>query len=475
MPESQGERAALVESLRQTQSLVCDKLYAHYKVKVLPRPFRLDQSVTPRYVRFPLDLVEGETLERLVKRESEISLMIGKPGCSVYRDDTDGAIWVSFPRRGAHYVKLLDYIDGLPGSDYKTALGAAVPRPEMPDETQPTPLFAALGVDLNGIPAMIDLASNRNPHILITGVSGSGKTMTQRCMAASIMALSRPSEVSLAFFDFRDNFNVFAPSAGGPFYKHVLHPAISDVREMTRYLAWLVQQMREREARRVQRPRIVLMVDELSSFLVHGGNIVEAYLMDITRRGRQTGIHLVLASHGGDKDNLGKLGSLLKFRVTLSQARASDSYVATTHGGANAHRLTPGGDMLIGPTGVRAQGFYVSNTDIRTILRHHEIGRPRVLGPQRADGLAKVLVSTNSAPQQVVVGRPKSDFVDSEIAAVLAYRAQHGVWPSSTAVSRGIAGQRMGIPRAKRLIEAAAEHEAQGSASGPTEGQDGQE
>ena len=48
------------ESVRNLQLLVVDVLRNDYNVRVLPRDFAPYQCVTPRYMRFPLELVSGE-------------------------------------------------------------------------------------------------------------------------------------------------------------------------------------------------------------------------------------------------------------------------------------------------------------------------------------------------------------------------------------------------------------------------------
>jgi hypothetical protein len=101
------------------------------------------------------------------------------------------------------------------------------------------PLSVALGVDIAGAPAMVDLS--KMPHLLVSGSTGSGKSVTLNGMIASILMRARPDQVRMLLIDpKRVELGVYE---GAP---HLLAPVVTDPRRAADAVAWCVKEMEQR-------------------------------------------------------------------------------------------------------------------------------------------------------------------------------------------------------------------------------------
>ncbi|GAA2106216.1 FtsK/SpoIIIE domain-containing protein [Streptomyces synnematoformans] len=174
-------------------------------------------------------------------------------------------------------------------------------------------LSAPVGESL-GVPVFIDLARD-GPHALVAGTTGSGKTEFLRTWIASMAAAHPPDEVSFLLVDYKGG-SAFADCARLPHTVDVL--ADLDGYAAERTLAGLAAELRRREyvmtraqvpdvgayaelyAARDPRapeplPRVVIVVDEIASLTRELPGFVSG-LVDLARRSRSLGVHLVLAT-----------------------------------------------------------------------------------------------------------------------------------------------------------------------------------
>lgn len=413
------------ERVSALQRMVTDTLFREYKVRVLPRQFEPRECITPRYIRFPLDLAVGERLKSLTDRNEEIAILAGKSHCDIYTDE-QGVIWCAFPRKKASTVNAYEYLVAMP------------PKPRG---------YAALGLDTKGQPIALDLlGSSEHPHLLTTGTSGAGKTVNQKVMLASMAYWTRPSYVNFIILDVKggESFSVFGDASADERLIHMMHPVVYDPGEMRRVLWWVVKEIERRQRERMTLPHIVVITDELADVIRVAGQDAHDACKVILDRGRSANVHLMVATSRPDKDSIGKLGGLLKFRISFSTVRASDAFLTTNQSGSGAHHLGMGGDMLIGERGVRAQGFMISDHDVRKLLapHFHATRRELTFEPVRV-------------PDPPTPGRPVAEPKDEELELLRAYYAQHARWPTPSALSRGLLGKGMGVSRAHRLLDKA--------------------
>ncbi|MDH7487513.1 MAG: DNA translocase FtsK, partial [Anaerolineae bacterium] len=119
--------------------------------------------VHPRYVRYQMTTPPGTRLAQVTGLSEEIALALSAPSVRVYR--RDGAIQVEVPRREQKAVYLLPLCE-------------RVGR-EMPPHT------CLLGLDEDGVPLLLRLCNDVS-HVLITGMTGCGKTNLLKAMALTL-------------------------------------------------------------------------------------------------------------------------------------------------------------------------------------------------------------------------------------------------------------------------------------------------
>lgn len=322
-------------------------------------------TVTPRFIRFRL-VADGSTrVNKITALADEIAMELEKREARVYRDG--GAIQVEVPRSQPESVRLLPLCDRL--------------------NTAP-PITAVLGLEQDGTPLLLRLPAPDVAHVLVAGTTGSGKTALARTLLTSLAMYNRQSQVQLVLIDPKGRG--FGPLASLP---HTLGRVASTPEEALDRLAWLVEEMEHRDQEGINRPALVVGIDELADLLMTGGSRAEALLTRLSQRGREAGIHLVGCTQ---KPSAQVMGGTMKanFPVRLVGAVASreEARYATGINDSGAEKLDGKGDFLLITKGesVRFQAAWLGPEDldsVRRVLRDGIRGERRWSGspPQPAD------------------------------------------------------------------------------------------
>lgn len=300
-------------------------------------------QVSPRFIRFQLTTALGTRVSQVTRLSEEIALRLGAPSARVYRHN--GAIQVEVPRTRPSGVRLWPLCRRL----------GAVPT-----------CSALLGVDEEGTPLLLRLVSPEVVHVLLAGMTGSGKTALLRTMLASLALFNRQRALQLVLIDPKGRG--LAPLAGLP---HVLGRLATTVAEGMETLHWLVAEMERRDRERISQPVLVVAVDELAELLSVGGRPAETALVRLAQRGREAGIHLLCATQ---KPAASVVSGLLKanfpLRLVGSVASAEDARVAAGVAGSGAEKLLGRGDFLLVGRGeiIRFQAAYASEQELAHLV-----------------------------------------------------------------------------------------------------------
>ncbi len=231
------------------------------------------------------------------------------------------------------------------------------------------------GIDFDGRPRFVDL--NENPHILVGGTTGSGKTEWLRSAIASLAATNTPQTLRLMLID--PKRNAFADLKGSPFLCEpvgLLYPPDDDV---IRALLEMVQEMERRYLlfekehadhlpEYVSRtgeslPRIVSVCDEFADLVMTSRRTreeLETTVMRLGQKARAAGIHLILATQRPSRTVVtGVLKANLPCRVALRVTEALESRIILDRRGAE--NLLGRGDLLLSTGGdpVRLQSPFL--------------------------------------------------------------------------------------------------------------------
>ncbi len=242
-------------------------------------------------------------------------------------------------------------------------------------------LALALGEDVSGQPIVIDLGLM--PHLLISGATGSGKSVCMNAIICCLLFNNTPDDLQMLMVDPK-----MVELVGYNGIPHLLTPVVVDIEQVVGALAWVTRQMDDRYKtfnemgvrnleeynRRVSRlknkdplPVLVVFVDELADLMMVAPDEVERSLCRLAQMGRATGIHLVVATQRPSTDVVtGLIKANFPARISFAVTSQTDSRVILDQGGAE--NLLGRGDMLfLSPrqaAPIRLQGCFVSDREI---------------------------------------------------------------------------------------------------------------
>jgi S-DNA-T family DNA segregation ATPase FtsK/SpoIIIE len=278
----------------------------------------------------------------------------------------------------------------------------------------PGRLNLALGKDISGTPAVVDLA--RMPHLLIAGTTGSGKSVAINTMILSLLYRLTPDECRLIMID--PKMLELSVYDGIP---HLLCPVVTEPSKAIVALKWAVKEMERRyramsqlgvrnisgynarvaEARekgeqltrRVQTgfdaetgkpmfedqplpldalPFIVVVVDEMADLMLVAGKDIEAAVQRLAQMARAAGIHILMATQRPSVDVItGTIKANFPTRISFQVTSKIDS--RTILGEQGAEQLLGQGDMLYMAGGgriSRVHGPFVSDAEVEKVVAH---------------------------------------------------------------------------------------------------------
>jgi S-DNA-T family DNA segregation ATPase FtsK/SpoIIIE len=258
-----------------------------------------------------------------------------------------------------------------------------------------SPLTVWLGKDIAGKAIGTDLA--KQPHVLVAGTTGSGKSGCVNAMLSSILLRATPNEVRLVLIDPKQvelNHYEHLP--------HLLTPVVTSPRLAANVLSNLIKEMeqryavmskvrarnlielnkiREREGE-ARLPYILCVIDELADLMMVAPGEVEDAIIRLAQKSRAVGIHLLLATQRPSADIItGMIKANVPARIAFAVSSQTDSRVILDQNGAES--LLGQGDMLFRPASesrpARIQGAFISEAEIEKITDHWRLqGEPEL-------------------------------------------------------------------------------------------------
>src|SRR5216117_2577111 len=305
----------------------------------------------------------------------------------------------------------------------KAAVGIEVPNPmprmvhvreliESPQYPGNRVLPVALGKDLEGEPVVADLT--KMPHLLIAGVTGSGKSVCINTIITSLIYTHPPERLKLLMVDPK----MVELSMYGAL-PHLGHDVVTSNRRAASALNWAVKEMERRYRllhanharniadfnRKVEQkkskslkgpsevpaapagpqkelpldaeysggvlPYVVLIIDELADLMLTVQGEIETPLATLAQKARAIGIHLVLATQ---RPSVNVITGLIKAnfpcRIAFRVSAKVDSRTILDQNGAET--LLGNGDMLFLPPGkselLRVQGAFISTDETERLM-----------------------------------------------------------------------------------------------------------
>jgi S-DNA-T family DNA segregation ATPase FtsK/SpoIIIE len=405
--------------------------------------FGVDASVVgtvagPHVTRYELRLAPGIKMSKI----------------STLKDDLAYAL-------AATDVRILAPIPG------KTAVGVEVPNANrktvhLGDVYQEapkgwSPLTVWLGKDIAGKAIGTDLA--KQPHVLVAGTTGSGKSGCVNAMLSSILMRATPNEVKLVLVDPKQvELNHYES------IPHLITPVVTSPRLAANVLANLIKEMEERyglmsrvrtrnliELNRVREkngdkplPYILCVIDELADLMMVAPGEVEDSIIRLAQKSRAVGIHLLLATQRPSADIItGMIKANVPARIAFAVSSQTDSRVILDQNGAES--LLGQGDMLFRPASesrpARIQGAFIDEDEIEKLTDHWK----RQGEPEIKEELLEAVETAAEADGPADFNPDADDLLGEAISTVV----QMGT-ASTSMLQRRL---RVGYTRAGRLID----------------------
>ena len=239
-----------------------------------------------------------------------------------------------------------------------------------------------IGIDINGQPVVRDLGTS--PHILLSGGTGSGKSVVINQIFASLMLENTPDNVKFIFIDPKTTeFQVWkdcpflytdiitdmavASSSLNALWTEMERRNQLMAGKMVRNLASYNAKVSEEE----KEPYLVVVVDELSYLMKVFGDQVEKQIEALGEKGRSSGIHVILATQSPRVEVVrGKIKANMMTGISLRVKTAIESDIALDERGAE--KLNGKGDTLTKWNGdgelVRSQGTFLTDENLAAII-----------------------------------------------------------------------------------------------------------
>jgi S-DNA-T family DNA segregation ATPase FtsK/SpoIIIE len=321
-----------------------------------------------------------------------------------------------------------------------------------------SPLTVWLGKDIAGKAIGTDLA--KQPHILVAGTTGSGKSGCVNAMLSSILLRATPNDVRMVLIDPKQvELNLYES------IPHLLTPVVTSPRLAANVLQNLIKEMEERytlmsrsrtrniiemNRLRVEQgerplPYILCVIDELADLMMVAPGEVEDSIIRLAQKSRAVGIHLVLATQRPSVDIItGMIKTNVPARIAFAVSSGTDSRVILDSNGAES--LLGQGDMLFRPASesrpARIQGAFIDESEIEKLVAHWK----RQGEPELHEELLEAVEPVDGGDGD------KGDFdpdADDLLADAIATVVQMGT-ASTSMLQRRL---RVGYTRAGRLID----------------------
>ena len=258
------------------------------------------------------------------------------------------------------------------------------------------PLLCALGRDVAGYPIFADLT--RMPHLLISGATGTGKSVSVHALITSFLYRNPPEMLRFIIVDpKRVELSVYND------IPHLLTPVITDPKKTIQALRWATREMDRRydllSIHKVRDlvsyhaglskfgdqaellPYIVIIIDELADLMAVFPREVESSIIRLAQMARAVGIHLIVSTQRPSVEVItGLIKANITSRIAFQVASQIDSRTILDMSGAE--KLLGNGDMLFlaGDSAKprRIQGAFVSEQEVKRVVDflREEVGAP---------------------------------------------------------------------------------------------------
>jgi S-DNA-T family DNA segregation ATPase FtsK/SpoIIIE len=350
------------------------------------KPFGIEQG--PVVTAYLFNLGHGEPINRILKRAEDFALSLGADKVIVQRIKDKIAIFI--PNKERQIV------------DFKDILHWYLNDEECNKASIPIPL----GVDYHGIKSFIDLANM--PHLLVTGSTGSGKSVFESGIISSLVYRFDPSDLHLYLVDtkqldlplFKELPHVRTVADNLDDFHNMMHYIMPEIRRrngvMQNASCRNITDYHTMMGSKASMPFIILMLDEFGDLMdldnlyrkadkdkYESTPTVSQWLKQVVQIGRAAGVHIIACTQRASvKVITGDIKANLPCRIALRLPTRVDS--TTILGVGGAENLLGKGDMLVQRPEKdvieRFHGPFVSMNDIQQLVFGYDMIKQSMRG-----------------------------------------------------------------------------------------------
>lgn len=319
---------------------------------------------------YPISLPNHVPVSKLINKSEDLALALNVASVDIRRIDNKIIIFVPNEER-----TIVDFKDALFWY--------------LKDETvKEMSLPILLGTNFRGEKSALDLASQ--PHILMAGSTGAGKSTYESAIIAGLVTLKSPEELEIYLVDtklvdltlFANLPHVKQTIKDGDEWALLIDTLYFTIQErMNLFVSKSVRNIKEYNNLNLNKlPYVVVVIDEYADLKEHRKSANDD-IQRIAQIARAAGVHLILCTQRTTVDVVGgTIKANFPTRIALRLPQANDSRAIISESGAE--NLLGNGDMLVksstSNTIERYHGPFVRLEDIESIINQREMLRQAV-------------------------------------------------------------------------------------------------
>lgn len=400
-------------------------------------------SIGPVFTTYEIELAEGTRISTIEKLKNDIAYLLGAESLDIIKIPSKSLVGIQVKNKERQNVCLREMLD----SDEF--------------ESNKSNLIVAIGKEANGKIKLLDLKESSN--ILISGSTGSGKTMLLSSIICSILYKAHPNEVKLIIIDTKNgaesNFFMNIP--------HLLIPPVTNIMKACAVLKCIMTDLQNRYNVIVKKncsnineynqrteiteklPDIVVIIDEFEELCESEFKAeIEELMFNITRNAEKVGIHFIVATTKPESKIIsGRAKSNFLTRIAFKASLVIDSQL--TINSPDAKYLLGNGDMLLkekwSDKCIRCQATFVSDDEINKIVDFINLANADLINNNNINNnLLDIKENTNIKPIE-----DSYDEEDPLLKEVIEYVIESG----EVSISNIQRKTKVGYARAGRIID----------------------
>lgn len=339
-----------------------------------------DASTGPVVCTYYFEPEPSVTLAKIISREEDLALSLGVESLLITREL--GLISIAVPRKDRAVIS------------FDNCLFQMMRSSVLKEMTLPL----LMGQDIEGKPIYMDLATQ--PHLLIAGSTGAGKSVFTSQLILSLSLLKPPSELEFILADtkqldlvlFKKLAHVSKICKDVSYLRSTLEELLKEVRSRTLIMSGAVRNIGEWNSQSgvLGFKYKILIIDEFADVVDADREMlkaipqkerpeaIESLVKRLAQISRAVGVHIILATQ---RPSIKVIGGDIKAnfpaRIAFKLATMQDSRVILDENGAE--KLLGRGDYLYktatSDNARRAHSAFVSMGDIKNMILQHDMLR----------------------------------------------------------------------------------------------------